>query len=208
MAIKTLHLPIFIGMTARFFSINNMTPLTHYRPCLIWMAAFSLCACSMTVQTIKDININGLIIIQQAYQQAVMTAHTDSQYAWNNGRLGNIIVNVNGEPNRGLCHHWQQLVYKGIQPALLETGWKATGIAINEGSFFEHHAVLVYDPGKISMEDILKDTKKSDSYVLDPWSSGEARVYTVGNWVKLPVTIKVKPRLTKVDIMSANSSLP
>lgn len=148
------------------------------------------------------------MLIQQAYQQTVSAAHNDNQYAWNNGRLGNIIVNVNKEPNKGLCYHWQQLVFSGIQPALAKSGWKATGIAINEGSFFEHHAVVVYDPEKISIQDLLKDSRKTESYVLDPWSSGEARIYTVGNWLKLPVTVKVKPRLTKVDTISANRRLP
>jgi len=177
-----------------------MKAITVCKQALLWPVFLSLCACTASINTINNSNINGLKSIQRAYQQAVSAAHNDNEVSWNNGRFGNIIVNVNGEPNLGLCYHWQKLVFKGIQPALSTTGWKATGIAINEGSFFEHHAVLVYDPLRTKFTDILKKPDKTDSYVLDPWSSGEPRIYTVENWLKLPVTIKVKPRLTKIDL--------
>ena len=175
-----------------------MKTILIYRLFAYLALVLGLSACALNVKPINNININELKIIQRTYQNTISAAHTDNERTWNNGRLGNIIVNVNGGANRGLCYHWQKLVYNGIQPALAKTGWKATGIAINEGSFFEHHAVLVYDPSMIQLKNILKDPYKTRSYVLDPWSSGEPRVYTTADWLKLPVTIKQGARLTQV----------
>ncbi len=164
--------------------------------CVSIMLALS--ACAAMIKPIKSNNIDGLQVIHEAYRKTVHSAHNDSSQSWNNGRLGNIIVNINGGEHKGLCYHWQKLVYNGIQPALVKTGWEATGIAINEGSFFEHHAVLVYDPGIIGPNEILEEPYKSNSYVLDPWSSGEPRIYTTADWLKLPLTIKKPARLTRI----------
>ena len=160
----------------------------------------------LLIKPINNINNSSLRIIQQAYQETVNAAHKDSRLSWNNGRLGNMIVNINGGVNKGLCHHWQKLVYTGIQPALVKTGWKATGIAINEGSFFEHHAVLVYDPATIKLTEILDNIDKSASYILDPWSSGQPRIYTTADWLKLPVTIKKAARLTRINTLDKQST--
>ena len=164
-----------------------------------------LSACTIMVKPINNIDNSGLRIIKQAYQETVNAAHKDNRLSWNNGRLGNMIVNINGGAHKGLCYHWQRLVYTGIQPALLKTGWKATGIAINEGSFFEHHAVLVYDPATNKLKEILNNIGKSNSYVLDPWSSGEPRIYTTADWLKLPVTIKKAARLTRINAPDVKS---
>jgi hypothetical protein len=183
-----------------------MKTVIFHRLLLCLPVLLGLSACTAMVKPINNINNSSLRIIQQAYQETVNAAHKDSRLSWNNGRLGNMVVNINGGANKGLCHHWQRLVYTGIQPALLKTGWKATGIAINEGSFFEHHAVLVYDPAIIKLTEILNNNQKSISYVLDPWSSGEPRIYTTTDWLKLPVTIKKAARLTRIDIPNAKST--
>jgi hypothetical protein len=183
-----------------------MHTIIFHRRLLCLPVLLGLSACTIMVKPINDINISGLRTIQQAYQQTVHAAHKDSGLSWNNGRLGNMIVNINGGANKGLCYHWQRLVYTGIQPALVKTGWKATGIAINEGSFFEHHAVLVYNPATIKLTEILNNVNKSNSYVLDPWSSGEPRVYTTADWLKLPVTIKKAARLTRINTSDTKST--
>ena len=176
-----------------------MNIATYFR-FLVYLAALSgLTACSLSNTHIKNGQISGLQPIMQAYQKTVRQAHADDQYQWNNGRLGNILVNLDADSHRGLCFHWQKMVYIGIQAALVKSGWKATGIAINEGSFFEHHAVLVYDPAKTRLNNILVNSNKSNSYVLDPWSSGEARVYSLDNWLQLPLTIMAPARLTAIN---------
>ncbi len=184
---------------ADFLTVIHMKTLLFPKLLSCLPLLFSLSACSLMVKPLKTININDLRIIQQTYQATINAAHNDNRLQWNNGRLGNMNVNINGGANKGLCYHWQRLVYMGIQPALLKTGWKATGIAINEGTFFEHHAVLVYDPDRLKIDEILNNNNKSYSYVLDPWSSGEPRVYTTADWLKLPVTVRKAARLTIIS---------
>jgi hypothetical protein len=176
-----------------------MNIATHFRFLVCVTALTSLSACSLTSTHIKSNPISDLQPIIQAYTETVRRAHDDDKYTWDNGRFGNILVNLDADSRRGLCFHWQKWVYIGIQPALANSDWKATGIAINEGSFFEHHAVLVYHPAKTSLDNILKNHDKLFSYVLDPWSSGEARVYSLNDWLQLPMTITAPARLTAID---------
>lgn len=172
---------------------------TYFRfPALLLITSI-LHACSLHSTHLTSVPEKGLEPILSAYRQTVRHAHENDQYSWNNGRIGNIFVNMDAENQRGLCFHWQKLVYIGIQDALTATGWRASGIAINEGSFFEHHAVLIYDPGQIKFYDILNNTDKSTLYVLDPWSSGEPRIYRLKDWLALPVTHILPARLTTVD---------
>jgi len=180
-----------------------MNIATCFRFLVYLTVLIGLSACSLSNTHIKNTQINDLQPILQAYQETVRLANADEDYSWNHGRLGNILVNLDTESRRGLCFHWQKKVYIGIQPALVTSGWQATGIAINEGNFFEHHAVLVYDPAKTHLDNILETSNKSIIYVLDPWSSGEARVYSLDSWLQLPVTIVTPARLTAIDTQPA-----
>lgn len=176
-----------------------MTLATDFRFPVILLMASILNACSLHNTYLTSVPDKELEPILAAYRQAVRNAHEDTQYTWNNGRIGNIFVNMDTENQRGLCFHWQKLVYIGIQDALVATGWRASGIAINEGSFFEHHAVLIYDPRQVKFYNLLKNKNKYSTYVLDPWSSGEARVYHLNDWLELPITHILPARLTTLD---------
>lgn len=172
---------------------------TNFRISAILLLSGILQACSLHSTHLTTMPDKGLEPVLSAYRQTVRAAHDDERYTWNNGRIGNIFVNMDTENQRGLCFHWQKLVYLGIQDALHTTGWRASGIAINEGTFFEHHAVLVYDPDQIKFYDILTKPYKTNIYVLDPWSSGEPRIYHLKDWVELPATKILPARLTTVD---------
>lgn len=137
-------------------------------------------------------------MIQQSYAATVKQANNDRKRLWQHGRLGNMTVNLQGKPNVGLCYHWQEIVYVGIQPALLKTQWHAVGIAVNEGNFLEHHAVLVYDPLQVKFDQILAPTRQSMSYVLDPWKTGKPMIYSLKNWLILPFTVDKPARLTAI----------
>ena len=158
-----------------------------------------LSGCSLTPSHVKNISNNKLLEISHAYSATINRAHNDKNILWQHGRLGNITVNLEGEPNVGLCYHWQEIVYVGIQKSIKSTGWRATGIAINEGSFQEHHAILVYDPLQIPFNQVLSEENSSNSYVLDPWKSGEPRIYTLKSWLMLPFITETPARLTKID---------
>ena len=178
-----------------------MSAATHFRFLAFLALAPLMAACSLHRVDIKSPPSRdaALQTVLTAYQETVRQAQADREYSWNNGRIGNMLVNLDADNNRGLCFHWQKLVYLGIQKALRESGWKATGIAINEGSIFEHHAVLVYHPDRRRLDTILKNSDKSSLYVLDPWSSGEARTYLLDDWLQLPLTTTKPARLTVID---------
>jgi len=159
---------------------------------------FGFSACSLTPGHIKSFHNDKLQKIHQSYVDTVKQANRDLNRHWQHGRLGNMTVNLDGSPNVGLCYHWQEIVYVGIQPAIKKTGWRAVGIAINEGNFLEHHAVLVYDPQQVEFEKILKTQYQSNSYVLDPWKTGKPRIYSLKNWLALPFSIEKPARLTTV----------
>jgi len=174
-----------------------MNKAAHQLISLSCLCLLTLSACSTSSTVKPDINPH-LQTIHRAYEHAVNSIQQDSTHVWHHGRLGNTIVNLQGPPHIGLCYHWQELVHNGIKNAVKKTGWKMAGIAINEGNFLEHHAVLVYDPALLKLDDILKYKNKSISYVLDPWGSGEPRIYTVGQWLQLAVNIEEQPRLTEI----------
>lgn len=146
--------------------------------------------------------------IQAAFEQTVARALQEPDRNWHNGRLGNMIVNIWGGNNTGLCFHWQALVYLGIQPALQNSRWRATGIEVNRGTFFEHHAVLVYDPEQVQLQGLLDSPQVRSAYVLDPWEDGKASIYRLQDWLKKPVTIKVPAKLEDIRYLKLSDKSP
>lgn len=179
-----------------------MNIATHFRFLVFLAITALLAACSLQQAHIKSPPPKDAALqkVFTAYEETIRQAHADHEYSWNSGRIGNMLVNLDPDNNRGLCFHWQKLVFLGIQKALLESGWRATGIAINEGGILEHHAVLLYHPDRRRLDTILKNNDKSSIYVLDPWSSGEARAYRLDDWLQLPLTTSKPARLTVIDI--------
>lgn len=172
--------------------------MNYFTAQLMLLMIFSLSGCTLAPSHIKNINDNSLLEIQQAYIITITQANADNKKIWQHGRLGNITVNLEGAPNVGLCYHWQEIVYVGIQKSIKSTRWRAIGIAVNEGGFQEHHAILIYDPRQTPFTQIFNEQNTMDSYVLDPWKSGEPRIYTLKNWLTLPFSIEQQPRLTKI----------
>lgn len=121
--------------------------------------------------------------IQDAFTAAVRRAKTSDAESWYSGWYGNVWVNTAGGNNRGLCWHWQQMVYEGVVETVGRLGWDATGVALNTGTASEHHAVLVFDPMVIEREKILTATRPRQVWVLDGWRRGEADLWRMDEWI-------------------------
>lgn len=160
----------------------------------------SLLASACMVQPIKRENLRdpAIGVIREAFVQLLKRAKSDPKHDWHNGRTGNMVVNTVGGNNVGLCYQWQELVYVGIQPALRKTGWRALGVSINKGTYFEHHAVVVFNPKKINPDTLLQHPGQAGVYVLDPWESGKPYIYTLADWLQKPWIIKVPAKITEI----------
>lgn len=142
-----------------------------------------------------------LVEIHRAFERAVESARKDPNVRWRSGWTGNILVNsLPGDDDRGLCYQWQALVYKGVLPTVKKVGWHANGIVVNKGTRHEHHAVIVFDPGVSHQDRILSDSDRNPAWVLDAWRRGQADVFTVKQWVALPLFREVPPKITGVVI--------
>ena len=128
--------------------------------------------------------------IHAAFEETIAAAHNDSRTTWRSGWLGNAWVNLRGDPNIGLCYQWRDLVYHGVQPTVRQEGWEATGIVISRGTNNEHHAVVVYDPARISENGVMSATASQPVYVLDAWRNGRADIYPISVWLNLPLVVR------------------
>lgn len=141
-----------------------------------------------------------LVEIHRAFQQAVEDAHQDPNSHWRSGWTGNIIVNTLPDSERGLCYQWQELVYAGVLDTVKRVGWHANGIVINKATRHEHHAVIVFDPKVTDQDHILDSPQSNPAWVLDAWRRGKADIFTVQQWVELPLFKLVPPKITGVAV--------
>ncbi len=117
------------------------------------LSAVAVCGCAQPRPlAIEEIDDPSLLLIMNALEETIRAAREDRDTAWFSGHLGNAWVNLWGEPNYGLCYHWQELVYHGVLPTVREVGWEARGVQINIGTMNEHHAVLIIDPQRVALE--------------------------------------------------------
>ncbi len=137
----------------------------------------------------------SLVQIYDSFQVAVQAAHDGSRYSWNSGWMGNIWVNMGGETQVGLCHHWQEWVYREVISSVHQVGWDACGIAINSGTDNEHHAVVVYDPQHIDQHELITIDDLAQAYVLDAWPRGQADIYNLTDWLQRPIIIWTPAKL-------------
>ena len=172
--------------------------LIRKRIFLLFFLPLIISGCTPAPIIVKPYITPELARIIQAYEKAVFSTREDPNNQWHHGRMGNMAVNIKKGNHVGLCYHWQWKVYTSIMKTVDNTRWRALGIAINEGSFYEHHAVLLYRPDQTKFEEILKKPYKTNVYVLDPWGSGKPLVYNLGGWLKLPVTLETPARLTRI----------
>lgn len=139
-----------------------------------------------------------LVEIHRAFERTLEAARHDPEVRWRSGWTGNVIVNTLPGNDRGLCYEWQRLVYGGVLPTVKRVGWHANGIVINKGTRHEHHAVVVFDPAVSNQDRILSDPAANPAWVLDAWRRGQADVFTVEQWIALPMFQQVPPKITGV----------
>jgi hypothetical protein len=168
------------------------------------LASFSLLAgCSVAPLRRSEMREPELLAIHAAFERAVDTADQNPELNWHSGWMGNILVNLVGGDNQGLCYHWQEWTYQTVSPAVRETGWDVCGIAINVGWSGEHHAVLVWDPRRVARPDLLLEENAAASYVLDPWRRGSADIYRLEEWLTLPLVIHAPAEIEDLSELEA-----
>ena len=169
---------------------------------LAWLLAALalLAACSAVPLRPGQLQNPALRTIHTAFERTVEAAQDDPNIEWHSGWLGNMWVNFWKGDNRGLCYQWQQLVYNGVAPAARRVGWDATGIVINAGTRHEHHAVLVFDPRKVRRDALLTPEGRTHVYVLDAWREGQADIYRLTDWLKLPFAVESTARLQTLQV--------
>jgi hypothetical protein len=133
--------------------------------------------------------------IQVAFAQTVERAKADPSATWRSGWFGNLGVILGGDDDHGLCYEWQGLVHGGVKETVARVGWKAVGVNVNQGTSSEHHALIVYDPGRIARGDLLHRPEESGAYVLDAWQRGEPDIFPLDAWLRMPFLVRVPPRL-------------
>jgi len=176
-----------------FFNIAIRKIIPWFMAILLFL---TLQACvAVPVQVVSQDN-GPLVEIQAVFESLLQQGSgVESGQIWHSGWLGNIMINALGGSNRGLCHHWQQRVYDGVQPTVSRLGWHAEGVVINRRTYFEHHAVLVYDPQEVSNTDLLEGRSRDRAWVLDGWRRGQPDVYTLEQWLTLPLVHKVEMQI-------------
>lgn len=141
----------------------------------------------------------ALLEIKTAFANTVEEALNDQEEQWTSGWLGNMWVNFHGDNNRGLCYEWKYRISAGVKETVQRVGWRATGIVINRGVKREHHAVIVYDPKQVTAEQLLTARAGQPVYVLDAWRNGQPDIYTMSDWLQLPMTVTVAAELTSLQ---------
>ncbi|MBU1710897.1 MAG: hypothetical protein KKE17_12915 [Proteobacteria bacterium] len=162
---------------------------------------------SLTLEVTENQN-QDLLLIRKAFEQNLHdTPENESGSTWHSGWLGNILINMAPDgKHRGLCHHWQKRIYQGVLPAARESGWGITGIVINQGTIFEHHAVLVYQPETINRRDILSYKYRDNVFILDAWRRGKADIFTLRDWLKLHLVYRVEAALEGLSVADIHTA--
>jgi len=149
----------------------------------------SLClllnACVVLPLERDNINDPALQKIHHAFATTIDDAFNDPNENWTSGWLGNMWVNFHEGTQRGLCYQWKYRIHAGVKETVLSQGWQLTGIVINQGKKGEHHAVIIYDPKKITPDKIVNANTAQPVFVLDAWRRGKPDIYRVSDWLKL-----------------------
>jgi hypothetical protein len=149
-----------------------------------------------------------LVAIQQAFERTVAAAHSDPNIDWQSGWLGNAKINLFGGTRRGLCYEWRDLVYDGVIPTVHRVGWEATGVVISKNTYSEHSAVVVFDPKRIRLEQVLSADEKQPVYVLDAWRRGCADIYPMHAWLRLPLIVRSPPQIKPLPVGKTSNVPP
>ncbi len=162
---------------------------------LFILAAVLLSGCATAPLQPTALTDSKLMQIQAAFEHTVSQAHAHPDATWVSGWSGNAWVNLAGAPRYGLCYQWRDLVYAGVLPTVRRVGWAAKGIVISQGTVNEHHAVVVFDPQRLPVEQVLSASQQQPAYVLDAWRRGRADIYPLHTWLQLPLFLRTPAQL-------------
>lgn len=165
----------------------------------ISIVLFACAGCYSTPLREDEITDPALVTIHAKFAEVVQAAREDPDLQWHSSWTGNMFVNHLGGKNRGLCHEWQRWVYDGVKPTVQEVGWYAVGIGIDRGNTLEHHAVIVYDPRKITQDQLLPVPIPNTAFVLDGWVRGQADIVRLEDWIDPPMRYTKPPVLEWLD---------
>jgi hypothetical protein len=138
--------------------------------------------------------------IRSAFERTIAASRTDPAFDWQSGWLGNASINLLGGPRRGLCYEWRNLVYDGVIDTVHRIGWDATGVVISKDTYSEHSAVIVYDPKRVALGQVLSAGPDRPVYVLDAWRRGEADIYPMQTWLELPFIVRSPPQIKALPV--------
>jgi hypothetical protein len=142
----------------------------------------------------------ALVPIRAAFERTLAEARADPAVSWQSGWLGNASINLFGGTRRGLCYEWRNLIYDGVIEAVHRVGWDATGVVISKGTYSEHSAVVVYDPRRIPLDEILSADPGRPVYVLDAWRRGDADIYPMRAWLSLPIIVRSPAQIKPLPV--------
>lgn len=140
-------------------------------------------ACGLSPHQLSPADPPEVHLIHGRYEGAIRAAHRSPSHEWRNGWLGNMLVMLDRDDSRGLCYHWQEYVSLQLRTDIRETGWELLHLGVREGTMYEHHAVVIFDPSVVGRRDLLAWGGRPAAYVLDPWPSGSAAVYLLPDWL-------------------------
>lgn len=131
----------------------------------------------------------ALRTIRAAFNDVVARAKSDPKIRWVSGWDGNSEIEKNPGPDiKGLCWEWQELVFSEIAPVAARVHWQIAKININRGWFSEHNAVVVWDAQRTDRKALLENGGNA-AWVLDPWQNGAPDIFTLADWLDIPVIV-------------------
>lgn len=166
---------------------------------VLFAVGAGLAGCSPRPLAASEMREPELRLIHAAFAEAVEAAFNDPNTSWHSGWFGNVMANMSGGRRRGLCHQWQERIYREVSPVVGEVGWEACGIAVNRGTAGEHHAVVVYDPHQCADTDLLESKVDAGAFVLDAWRHGRPDVYHLADWLSIPLLILAPAELEDLE---------
>ena len=154
--------------------------------CCFALLTLSACVSPVIVNSRQE---PELAQIRETFAACVERAHADPEVRWVHGWAGNSAIEARPDGSiMGYCYEWQELVHDNLAEVVRGLGWDLVKVNINRDWFSEHHAVIVFDPGRISREELLVRFGPG-AWVLDAWQRGRADIYTLEDWVSIPVIV-------------------
>lgn len=131
--------------------------------------------------------------VVSAYKNVTVGAKEDQHHVWHSGWTGNLRVRLDSTGrHRGLCWEWVLLVYPAVRDAAANCGLGVGTVSKHVGSPTEHHAVIVFDPCLVPAAEaplgefggVPPPFASGPVWVLDPWRTGQADVFYLGDWLQ------------------------